>query len=60
LTLYYLGESEKENMNSDFKTLITPKMTTDRLFSKKVPSLKLLTAFFVLISGEKATIYGVF
>ena len=47
-------------MNSDFKTLITPKMTTDRLFSKKVPSLKLLTAFFVLISGEKATIYGVF
>jgi len=49
VNLSSLGKSENENIGSDTKIPTTLRMTTDRLFSKKVPPLKLFTAFLVSI-----------
>jgi len=49
------GESEEESVGSDPKTLTVPRVTTDKLSSKRLPSLKLLAAFPALIPEGKAS-----
>ena len=48
-------ESEKESIGSDPRTPTASKTTTDRLSSKKVPSLKLLTALPIPIPEGNAS-----
>ena len=50
-----LGKSEEKSMGSDPKTPTVPRITTDKLSSKRLPSLKLLAAFPTLIPEEKAS-----
>ena len=57
LALFFLGESKKKDMSSDFKILTAPRVTTSRLFPKNVSLLKLLAAFPILIpEGNTSTI----
>ena len=48
IVLYFLEETEKENIGLDPKMLTTLRMTIDRFFSKKIPFLKLSAALFCL------------
>ena len=48
IVLYFLEETEKKNIGLDPKMLTTLRMTIDKLFSKKIPFLKLSAAFFCL------------
>ena len=50
------GESEEESMGSDPRTPTAPRVTTDNLSSKRLPSLKLPAAFSALIPEGKASI----
>jgi len=56
IALSSLGESEEKNMILDLKTSTALKMTTGRLFSKKIPSLKLPAAFPTSILEGTASI----
>jgi len=51
-----LEESEEKDINSDSKIPIAPRMTIDKLFSKKVLSFKLFVAFSASSSEEKVSI----
>ena len=49
------GESEEESMGSDPRLPTTPRVTTSKLSSKRLPSLKLSAAFSTLVSEGKAS-----
>ena len=49
------GESEEKSVGSDPKTLTIPRVTTGKLSSKRLPSLKLPTTFLALIPEGKAS-----
>ena len=50
-----LGECEEESVGSNPKTPTTPKVTTDKLSSKRLPFLKLPATFLALIPEGKAS-----
>jgi len=54
LPLSYSEESEEKNIDLNSKIPTASRVTTGRLFSKKVPSLKLSAAFPTSILKEKA------
>jgi len=49
------GKSEEKSMGSDPKMPTVPKVTTDKLSSKRLPSLKLPATFSTLIPKGKAS-----
>ena len=51
LSLSFLGENEEKSVDSNLKMPTTPRIITDKLSFKRLPSLKLPTAF----SKEKAS-----
>jgi len=56
VALSFSEESEEKDMESDHKMPTVLKMTTGRLFSKKVPSFKLSATFSTLILEGTASI----
>jgi len=58
LSSFSSGESEKESMGSDSRMPTVPRVTTDKLSSKKLSSLKLPAAFPALIPKGKASTMG--
>jgi len=51
IALSFLGESEEKDMSLDLKTPTALRMTTGRLFSRKIPSLKLPATFTSILEG---------